>query len=70
MPDLGPFDPPRPAWVRVPAAGRERADREIAGWVHQWKRGSEWGLPVWEARVSTVEREPYWTTSGNVRPRI
>lgn len=68
-PDLGPYDPPRPVWVREPAVGRQEGDMAWPGFLWEWRQAVEWGVQVWECEVSTEAREPYWTTSGNVIPR-
>ncbi|SDG95765.1 hypothetical protein [Klenkia brasiliensis] len=52
---VGPFDPPRPVWVRQPPRGRQREAMGVEGWLHSWQRVHEWGEWGWRAEVSDFD---------------
>jgi len=72
VPVMGPYDPPKLVWVRVPAVGRRTEDGWVWGHLFQWRRAAEWGVPSWEAEIATapeLDAPRRWVTASSVRER-
>lgn len=71
--EMGPYDPPKTVYVRVPAVGRDREDGAAWGLLFRWRRATEWGIPSWEAEVA-LSPDPdaprKWVTASSVRERF